>query len=234
LLVGLVGVFSIHCVQDTPERIGNIYELKADPTEENVAKIRESLDDTNRDVRATAVHALVTLRVDDAREIARKFLDDDDDFVRATAAKLVGDLKNPADTPLLIDRLLADPDRVVRQRAAEALTKIATEAAVEGLAQGLDDPMENVRLAAVRGIRRIDPGYAKASLTRLVLQDSMWEIRVQAAGALGLSCDPTIEPVLQAALEDPNEFVRSAAANALRVLEACEEPVFSEEAESSS
>jgi HEAT repeat protein len=228
VLVVLVGVFSIQCVQDTPERIGTIYELKADPTEENLAKIRKSLEDPDRDVRATALNALVTLRVRDAREIARNFIDDDDDFVRATAAKLVGDLKNPADTPLLIERLLEDPDNVVRQRAAEALAKIGTEAAIEGLAQGLDDPMENVRLASVRGIRKVDPAFAKASLTRLLLQDSMWEIRVQAAGALGLTCDPTIEPALQAALEDPNEFVRGAAANALRVLEACQESARSE------
>ena len=225
VLVVIFSVLTIGCVQDAPERIGAIYALKADPTDENVAKIRKSLDDPDRDVRATALNALVVLRVDDARQIARNSLADEDRFVRATAAKLLGDLRNPDDTPLLIDRLLQDSESIVRQRGAEALTKIGGDAAVEGLARGLEDPMENVRLAAIKGIRKLDPSYAMASLTRLLLQDSMWEIRVQAAGALGVTCDPAAEQVLEAALGDPNEFVRGAASNALRALESCEEPV---------
>jgi HEAT repeat protein len=87
------------------------------------------------------------------------------------------------------------------------------------LAQGLDDPMQNVRLAAVTGLRKLDPRTAKPALARLLLEDSVWEIRVQAARALGLTGAPEVLPVLEAALYDPNEFVRSAASHALRVFE---------------
>ncbi len=40
-------------------------------------------------------------------------------------------------------------------------------------------------------------------------------MRVQAAVGLGRTGNPEVLPVLEAALEDPNEFVRAAASNAI-------------------
>jgi len=208
------------CTNDRNERISSIYALKADPTPENVEQIRALGTDPDRDVRATALNALVGLRVDDAAELARAALGDEDGFVRATAAKLLGDLESETDSTQLAAMLRSDSDSIVRLRAAEALRFIGGEAAVAGLAQGLSDPMEDVRLAATRGLRELDPGYAKPQLARLLLEDPHYEIKVQAARALGLTGDPEMRPLLQAALEDPNEFVRAAAANALRTHEA--------------
>jgi HEAT repeat protein len=175
------------------------------------------LDDADRDVRATALSALVTVGVSDGQALARAGLGDADGFVRATAAKLLGDLRNESDTALLVERLAEDRDPVVRRRAAESLASIGGEAAVVGLVQGLSDPIEQVRLAAVRGVRELDPAFATADLARLVLEDPMYEIRVQAARGLGTTGDPEVLKILENALEDPNEFVRAAAANAIRV-----------------
>jgi HEAT repeat protein len=47
----------------------------------------------------------------------------------------------------------------------------------------------------------------------------VWEIRAEAAHALGLTGDPDVLSDLEAASADPNEFVRSAASNALRLHE---------------
>ena len=208
------------CVEDRNERISSIYALKADPTPENVEQIRIMWADPDRDVRATALNALVGLRVEDAADLARTALEDQDGFVRATAAKLLADLDSDPDTERLSAMVRADSDPIVRLRAAEALTRIGGETAVAGLAQGLSDPMKDVRLAATRGLRQLDPGFAKPALARLLLEDPHYEIRVQAARALGLTGDPEIRPLLESALEDPNEFVRAAAANALRTHEA--------------
>jgi HEAT repeat protein len=213
------------CKQDRNERISGIYALKAEPTAENQQKIRDLLDDQNRDVRATAVNALVSIGVDDAADLARTALADDDGFVRATAAKLLGDLGDPADADRLAVRLREDADPIVRRRAAEALNRIGGETAVAGLAVALSDPMEDVRLAATRGLRELDPGYAKPELGRLLLEDPNYEIRVQSARALGATGDPEMLPLLEAALQDPNEFVRAAAANALRTHKAVREGV---------
>lgn len=222
LLIPLVFVIP-GCKEDRNERISSIYALKADPTVENVEQIRALSADPDRDVRATALNALVVLRVDDAPGLARAGLEDEDGFVRATAAKLLGDLDSAPDTPRLAALLRADSDPIVRLRAAEALARIGGETAVAGLAQGLSDPMDDVRLAATRGLRELDPGFAKPELARLLLEDPHYEIRVQAARALGLTGDPEMRSLLEAALEDPNEFVRAAAANALRTHEAVQQ-----------
>ena len=211
------------CKEDRNERISSVYALKADPTAENVEQIRVLWADPDRDVRATALNALVALRIDDAADLARAGLEDEDGFVRATAAKLLGDLDSAPDTSRLVTMLRADSDPIVRLRVAEALARIGGETAVAGLAQGLSDPMEDVRLAATRGLRELDPGFAKPELARLLLEDPHYEIRVQAARALGLTGDPEIRPLLESALEDPNEFVRAAAANALRTHEAVQQ-----------
>jgi HEAT repeat protein len=217
--VALLSALSVlaGCSDDPEQRRGAIYRWKADPTPEHVAKIRELLDDGDRDVRATALNVLVSLRVDDAQQLALTGIGDGDRFVRSVAAKLLGDLGNSESVPVLVERLRVDTEAIVRQRAAEALTKLGGEEALAGLARGAADPEEAVRLAAVKGLRKLDPRYAVPSLERVLREDSMWEVRVQAATALGLTGDPAVLPSLEAALEDPNEFVRSAAANAIRV-----------------
>lgn len=216
-IAAVVGCFA-GCGQAPVEKIGSIYDWKADPTEANRAKIRALLGDPDHDVRATALHALVTLDVPDSEELALGSLDDEDGFVRSTAAKLLGDVGNPAAAGALVGPLLEDTDPVVRQRAAESLAELGGTTAVEGLARALADPMKEVRLAAVKGLRELDPAYAAAALARIVLEDPEWEIRVQAANALGLTGDAEMAPVLEKAGEDENEFVRSAASEALNLL----------------
>ncbi len=216
VFVGAVAILAVGCAHDPEERRGSIYEWKASPTPENVARIRNLLEDADRDVRATALNVLVTLDVEDSGDLALAGLKDEDGFVRATAAKLLGDLGRQDDATVLSERLTEDREPIVRQRAAEALTKLGGDVALAGLAEGTGDPVDNVRLAAVRGLRKLDPGFARALLVRLLFEDARWEIRVQAATALGRCRDPEVLPALEAALDDPNEFVRSAVANAMR------------------
>ena len=206
------------CNRTDEQRRASIYDLKADPTEENVALIREMLADGNRDIRATALNALLQIDVDDASALARAGLEDPDGFVRATAAKLLGDLAGPEGIDPLIACLDRDPDPVARQRAAESLGLLGGLPALAALVRGLSDPVETVRLAAVDSLRRVDPAFDVVALARALAEDDSWEVRARAAHALGRSGDPAVESALDAALGDPNEFVRSAAQNALRVL----------------
>jgi HEAT repeat protein len=208
------------CAQDANERIGSIYEAKADPTEDNVRMIRELLDDPEGGVRATALNALVDLEVPDGGELALAALEDEDGFVRRIAAKKLGDLGDPANVHALLPLLLGDVDPAVRQSCAESLEALGGEEAIQGLIAALKDPIKGVRLAAARGIRKLAPGAALPEMARLALEDPIWEIRVQATRALGNSGDPSVLPVLEKALEDEDKNVRAAAANALNVHEA--------------
>jgi HEAT repeat protein len=219
----LVCLLAVHCGTRPEDRRLSIYELKREPTEENVRRIRNLLSDPDRDVRATALNALVGLAVPEAEDLALDALDDSDGFVRATAAKLLGDLGDPAHVGAIASVLSEDPDPVARQRAAETLTRLKGEVAVQALARALADPMERVRMAAVQGLSKLDPGFAKAELVRVLHEDAVWEIRAEAAKALGLSGDPEVVAELQAALGDPNEFVRAAVQNALRLNEKARE-----------
>lgn len=205
------------CGSDPAERRGSIYALKADPTARNVQLIRERLADPDRDVRATVLNALVELEVADAAQLVQGALDDPDGFVRATAAKLLGDLDRSSLVPALARVLAQDPDPVVRQRAAESLARLGGPSALEALSYALVDPIERVRGAVVEALGDLDPGFAVEALIELLQTDGVWEIRAQAAQALGQSGDPAAAVALNEALSDPNEFVRSAVANALKV-----------------
>lgn len=211
----VIGVFFFGCEDPTSERIAEIYQLKMNPTPENLATLRGLLDEKDRDLRVTALNSLVTLGVDDAAELAVAALDDPDAFVRATAAKLVGDQENPALSGFLARILREDPDALVRKRACQALARIAGDEAGPALIAALRDPDSRVRLEAIKGAKQIAPGQGSARLAELLADDPNWEVRVRAASALGLCSDPAAGQALQGALSDPVEFVRAAAAQAL-------------------
>ena len=216
LLVAAAAVAA--CGPAADERRLSIQELVDHPSDRSVARIRTRLSDPDRDVRATALSALVGLDVPDAGRLTRAALDDPDAFVRATAAKLLGELDEPMADRALAPLVTDDPDPLVRQRAAEALTRHGGAMAAEVLGRGLHDPAERVRLACLAGISRLDPQAARPELVRLLLEDDVWEIRAQAAEALGQSGDAAVVPDLETARADPNEFVRTAVTQALRAL----------------
>lgn len=208
------------CGSSSENRIGRIYELKRTPSEGSLGTIRSYLVDADRDVRATALFALTNARAPGAAEVALAGLKDPDPFVRATAVRCLSELEVPATVPFLIQRLSDDASWQVRQRAAEALGEIGGSEAVVALAHGADDPVALVRVAAVQGIAKLDPAVAVDALGRCATQDAEWEIRVLAAGALGRSSREDAFAPLEAAVRDPNEFVRAAAVRAQRELRA--------------
>ena len=206
----------IACDKPTSERIDDIYALKMNPTAENIATLRTFIEDASVDVRVTALNSLITLGVEDADQLAVSALEDEDAFVRATAAKLIGDMENPALSGFLIGRLERDPDPLVRKRACQGLLLSAGDDAGAAMVRALRDPDPQVRLAAIRGAKELAPGEGSERLIELLGQDPGWEIRVQAASALALTGDPAAGDALRAALEDPVEFVRGGAAKALQ------------------
>jgi len=217
LLLPLMLMFS--CMVSDEEQVASIYSLKMDTTEKNLEKIRLLIDDENRDVRATALYALATVPVPDAVDLCINALDDTDFFVRTTAATLLGDLGDSSVTKLLVTRLQEDVDWHVRFRAAESLEQLEAESALDALVEGLEDPMKEVRLACVSAVMELGPASAVERLSYMVLNDKEWEVKVQAARALGASRSESALPAVRKALEDPNEFVRAAAAYALVLLD---------------
>jgi hypothetical protein len=220
LLLLITGLILAGCSQDPTSHIEDIYSLQADPTEENLNRVRAQLDNPDGGVRATALHVLVTQPVEDGPELALRFLDDDHPFTRMTAAILLGDAEAEEAVPALGRRLVEDEDWHVRQRAAEALAKIGGDESAGLLKAGFTDPIKEVRRASIMGVSRLSPEDSLEGLQVLLQEDPEWEVRVQAARALaGLGMSEAV-PALQAAIQDdPNEFVRAAAAHGVKVLE---------------
>lgn len=203
------------CAPTPSSRIDRIYAWKARPTPENLERIRAYLSDPDRDVRVIALEALVSERTEDAAPRSVQALDDPDPYVRSAAARSIGELRATAAITQLVAHLAADPDPQVRRRAAESAARIGGAEAEEGLLRALEDPVREVRLAAVLGSGELDPEASYDSLARIVLEDPDWRTRVASARALGRVSRPEAAATLEAALKDPNEFVRAAAAAAL-------------------
>jgi HEAT repeat protein len=217
ILFALVVLATLACGDKPADRREKIYDLKTEATPENVERIRALLDDEDGTVRAYAVHALVEVGVTDATTVALDALSDPDSYTRRIAARALEDLGDPNAVPALGRTVVEDEDYRVREWAADALAAIGTEEAVSELTRALEDPVKEVRLAAVKGIVKRQPEAAVDSFVSMVLEDPEWEIRVQAAAALGKIDREDVVPALEEAANDPNEFVRAAVASALRL-----------------
>jgi len=167
-----------------------------------------------------------------------------DRWRRARAALNLGYFGGPeAVTPLT--ELLAHRDETLRAVAARALARIGTPEAAVALAETLNDPSELTRLRMAENLERIgllavgplvealengDPparvlaarvlGNLRAFETRPFLceamrDDSLDDLRAQAALALGRIGDPNDVPALLEAAADRSWSVRAQVANAL-------------------
>jgi HEAT repeat protein len=75
--------------------------------------------------------------------------------------------------------------------------------------------VDTVRAACIAALGERTPVSAWDVLLRRLAEDPAWQVRVEAARALGATHDPAVVAALEAALADSNEYVRAAVAHAL-------------------
>ncbi len=123
-----------------------------------------------------------------------KTLADGDASVRARAARILGENREPQAIGALATVLMDDPDMQVRQQAALALGRIG---AVEPLVDALHSPDLKVRQLITQALGAIgDPRAAKPLI--VALRDSHAEVRSQAAFALTKLGAAAVEPLILA------------------------------------
>ena len=125
-----------------------------------VERVRPMLQDEDKRVVPSALRALVRLKVPDAEAVALAHLRDADVMIRATAARLLGELKSPAGLPALRDAYVAAvPDAMYETRAAviEALAQYATPEAAQAMRVGLTDKDWAVRVRTVEMLAKLEP-----------------------------------------------------------------------------
>jgi HEAT repeat protein/beta-lactamase regulating signal transducer with metallopeptidase domain len=184
---------------------------KADP--KVVAALTEALKDSDKEVRESAMHALVGLRDPGIFEPLVQALKDASPDVRERAAHGLGQLRDKrAVTPLM--SALKDTSASVREQVVFALGQLRDPAAVDGLIAALRDESASVRQQATFALGQIRDERAIEPLLS-VLKDSSGDVREQAVFALGqLRARAAVDPLI-GALKDADADVRQQAAFAL-------------------
>jgi HEAT repeat protein/beta-lactamase regulating signal transducer with metallopeptidase domain len=178
-----------------------------------VAALTAALKDTDKDVRETALHALVQLRDPSIFEPLVQALSDAAADVREQAAFGLGQLRDRRAVEPLTNAL-KDQNADVREQAAFALGQLRDRSALAGLTAALKDTDEDVREQAVFALGQMrDPASVDALVT--AMHDAKADVRQQAVFALGQIRDRrAVEPLISA-LKDTDADVREQAAFAL-------------------
>ena len=213
----------------------NERQRQADPR--TVAALTSALKDSDKEVRETAMQALVQLRDPSVFEPLVQALKDASPDVREQAAFGLGQMRDRRAVEPLIGALkdenasvreqavfalgqlreraaaaaliaiLKDGAASVREQAAFALGQLRDPAAVDGLAIAVRDGNPSVREQAVFALSQIRDKRAVEPLIS-ALKDSNAEVRQQAAFALGQIRDRAAVEALVIAIKDANAEVR--------------------------
>jgi HEAT repeat protein/beta-lactamase regulating signal transducer with metallopeptidase domain len=178
-----------------------------------VNALLEALKDSDKDVRETAMNALVQMRDPRMFEPLVAALKDASADVREHAAFGLGQLRDArAIDPLA--SVLKDQSASVREQAVFALGQLRAAAAVEAISIALRDSSTSVREQAAFALGQIRD---RKSVDALIpaLKDENPGVREQAAFALGQMRDVRAVEALVVALKDSNPGVREQVAFAL-------------------
>lgn len=138
-------------------------------------------------------------------------------IVRQTTAPGIQELEENRDIRGLIS-LISDPDYIVRKQAADSLGRIGTQA-ISILNNRAGHGEVTDRLWVVEAIARIKSRESIPVLQKILSDDPSNEMRWIAAIALGEVGEPMNIPILVAALEDRDKYVRYGAVKALEKLD---------------
>ena len=197
--------------QENNRRADGAQSKPADPR--MVAALTAALKDTDKEVRETALHALVQLRDPGIFEPLVQALADAAPDVREQAASGLGQLRDRRAVEPLTNAL-KDQNADVREQAAFALGQLRDRSALPGLTAALKDADEDVREQAVFALGQMrDPASVDALIT--ATRDAKANVREQAVFALGQLRDRrAVEPLISG-LKDADADVREQSAFAL-------------------
>jgi HEAT repeat protein len=182
---------------------------------EAIAVLIEALADPEPFVRWQASEALAAQDATCVFHALTDALTEGQPAQRAGAAAALGRIGGEAATTAL-GKQVEDPDPRVRRALAQALGQIGDPTTAVELVPMLDDADPDVRRAAAHALGYIgSPGTAVPLAEVLARRDQPLLVRRSLAAALASAAHPDAQPVLLAALADPDPQVRGYAARAL-------------------
>ena len=158
---------------------------------------------TTTDVRDLAKQG----RVSDLAEVLQTA---PDRLIRYAAAEALAGEQSEAAEGALRHALRVDADTAVRARAARSLPGAATDpdAALETLLELLTDSEVAMRVAAIRGLEKLQDGRVVPHLEEL-LGDPAFAVRLEALTTLADVDAPTARRAVERARRDPNLAIRA-------------------------
>jgi HEAT repeat protein/beta-lactamase regulating signal transducer with metallopeptidase domain len=186
------------------DKAGDKAGTRSDPR--MIAALTAALKDTDKEVRETAMHALVQMRDPSIFEPLLQALKDGSPDVREQAAFGLGQMRDKRAVQPLI-AAIKDENADVREQVVFALGQLRDPAAVEGLTIAVKDANADVREQAVFALGQIRDRRSVEPLIS-ALKDPTPDVREQAAFALGQIRDRSAVDALMVAVKDANKDVR--------------------------
>ncbi len=195
---------------------------------EAVPALEEALKDKDEEisVRSAAGAALAKLGFPDrVVPVLIAALEEESPHLREYAATTLSEIGPPAKAAVpALKEALEDKAWYVRKAAAEALGNMgpAAREAVPALEKALKDELENVRVAAGAALAKLGLPQRAVPVLIAEMEDESGSCRSYAAwtlGEIGAAAKPAV-PALKEALEDKVWYVRHAAAEALKKIQA--------------
>jgi HEAT repeat protein/beta-lactamase regulating signal transducer with metallopeptidase domain len=178
-----------------------------------IAALTAALKDTDKEVRETAMHALIQLRDPAIFEPLVQALKDAAQDVREQAAIGLGQIRDKRAVDPLIGAL-KDQNPGVREAVVRALGQLRDPRAVDGIVLALKDDNPGVREQAAFALGQLRDARAVDGLIA-ALTDTHPDVREQGAFALGQLRDKRAAPALNALIKDSDADVREQAVFAL-------------------
>lgn len=179
---------------------------------EPIARLAALLEDPDVDARQAACRALGMLASDDAAWVLTRALDGG----RVNPDRVLEELERPWAAPVLELAIAAPAFAPIRSLLAEALGCAGNASATPALVALLESGSDEERTRACRALARTHSRAGIPALCR-ALVDTAWQVRAQAAlalGAIGRGDQKTVM-ALEAGLTDPQWWVRANCASAL-------------------
>ena len=178
------------------------------------AALRDRKSKVQEGARAAIEKIILDLKAKHLLSPLHASLKSRESVVRTMAAKALLELRDPLSVDALIE-VFNDNDAVVQKIAREALKAIG-KPAVEPLAAYLRDDNPYICMVVIKLFGDIGDSLAVGYLIGVLKHFGSWQLRYEAAEALGKIKDPRIVGPLIEALNDRNARVREAAAKSLK------------------
>jgi DNA-directed RNA polymerase subunit RPC12/RpoP len=143
----------------TEERMRLTRQAEAEGQKRRMQQLIDDLDEPRN--HNFAIYCLTQMGKSAVGALIETLQSDPDPDARFGAAIALGNIKDPAAIPVLIQASW-DPEPAIRYWSVDALQKFATQAAVEAIKKHLDDPHHGVKDRARRALTDLGVPFKKA------------------------------------------------------------------------